>query len=442
MTTVVALAKQVQHIWTQGSFQTELNDALHEAVRANALLGIQATLEAALDHELEAYLGFARYARLGSGRKAAAQHRSGFFERRLLTEYGPISALRVPKLRTGNRARAWQVLERYHSVWQSLLDKGLYLYGLGLSLRDLQEAFYVLFEGTLSVSAINQVTLQAEGAMNHWRAQPITDTPPILLVDGVWVKILYPSGHTWVDQSGHQRREMRGQERVLLAVLGVWPDGRHYLLHYLAAPAENAENWCSLFQALIARGLNPQAVTLVVSDGANGLLEALPQHLPQAHLQRCVVHKARGMERYLRYQDLPPPDAPTSPAQSASTARHQRRQQIKADALDIFDAPTQPEAELRLAAFESKWTVLEPAAVHNFKWGLTRCFSFYQFAPDLHPLIRSTNALERFFREFRNKADEIGAFPNEDSALTIFHLVMVREHAKHHRVDFAKTARH
>jgi len=54
-------------------------------------------------------------------------------------------------------------------------------------------------------------------------------------------------------------------------------------------------------------------------------------------------------------------------------------------------------------------------------------------------LIRSTNVLERFFREFRNKADEIGAFPNEDSCLTVFHLVMVREHAKHDRVDFAKT---
>ena len=59
--------------------------------------------------------------------------------------------------------------------------------------------------------------------------------------------------------------------------------------------------------------------------------------------------------------------------------------------------------------------------------------------PALHELIRSSNLLERFFREFRNKSDEIGAFPNEDSCLAVFHLVMVREHAKHDRVDFAKT---
>ena len=55
---------------------------------------------------------------------------------------------------------------------------------------------------------------------------------------------------------------------------------------------------------------------------------------------------------------------------------------------------------------------------------------------------RSTNLLERFIREFRAKADEIGAFPNEDNRSTIFYLVMVREHAKHDRANFAKTERH
>ena len=77
--------------------------------------------------------------------------------------------------------------------------------------------------------------------------------------------------------------------------------------------------------------------------------------------------------------------------------------------------------------------------MHSFTWGIKRCFTFYRLNATLHPLVRSTNLLERFFREFRNKADEISAFPNRDSGLTVFHLVMVREHAKHERVDFAKT---
>jgi transposase-like protein len=48
--------------------------------------------------------------------------------------------------------------------------------------------------------------------------------------------------------------------------------------------------------------------------------------------------------------------------------------------------------------------------------------------------------LERFFREFRAKADEIGAFPNETSCLTVFALVVERDHAKHNRLPVAKNS--
>ena len=127
---------------------------------------------------------------------------------------------------------------------------------------------------------------------------------------------------------------------------------------------------------------------------------------------------------------------------SESQARRHRPAEILHEARDIFQAPTEVEARQRLASFETKWTPVEPKAVHNFTWGLKRCFTVYQFPAERHSRIRSTNLLERFFREFRAKADEIGAFPNEDSGLTIFYLVMVREHAKYGRPDFAKTERH
>jgi hypothetical protein len=39
---------------------------------------------------------------------------------------------------------------------------------------------------------------------------------------------------------------------------------------------------------------------------------------------------------------------------------------------------------------------------------------------NLHCHVRTTNHLERLFREFRTKSDEIGAFPHETSCLTVF----------------------
>ncbi len=419
---------RIQRIY-QHTFQRELQTALDERLRTVALTGIQATLEQALCEELSVHLDL----------QSPRPYRSGYFQRQLDTLYGHIPDLLVPKLRTGNPNRNWQILVRYQHALQSLLDRTLYAYTLGLSVRDVQELLGLFIGHVFSTSAITRITTAAQTAMESWHQTALHETPPIVIVDGVWVRIQYPTDETWVDRSGHTRHKVRHQERVILAALGVWPDGRHYLLHYEIAAAEEAQAWATFGQHLLARQLDAAAVKVVVSDGTKGLLDVLPTYLPHAALQRCTVHKVRGFERYLQYKELPTIDADTDQALTIDQARQQRRQAMAGEALDIFEAPTRPEAEARLAAFETHWGKIEPRAVGNFKWGLQRCFTFYTQDASLHPLIRSTNLLERFFREFRNKADEIGTFPNEDSGLTIFHLIMIRDHAKHDRVNFAKT---
>ena len=438
MTTIAEKKQQIETIW-QESFQSELNSALKMELRQAALVGVKACLEEALRQELSEYLGFGPYARNGSGPKPAEAQRSGYFKRGVSSDHGHLPELKVPKLRRGNKEREWKILTRYQSCLQYVLDELLYIYVLGLSLRDLQEVLGVLFGSLLSVGAINQVTDQVQGEMTAWQQRPLEQTPPIILVDGVWVEILYPTGESWLDRAGHTRQQRRGQERVILAALAVWPDGQHHLLHYEVAETEDEAHWITFWQHLIKRGLQPPSVDLVVSDGTKGLLAALDIYLPQAVLQRCTVHKVRGFERYLAYQALPTTDPDTGQPLTESQAKSQRKAEICREAHHIFKAATRTEAQQRLAQFVTKWQPLEPAAVKNFQWGLPRCFKFYKFDKTLHPLIHSTNLLERFFREFRAKSDEIGSFPNETSCLTIFHLVMVRDQAKHNRLTFAKT---
>ena len=441
MTAIADVEANTARIW-RSSFQTELTTSLEALLREHALAGVRTVLETALVEELDAELGFAAYARGDGGPKPAEQQRSGYFRRAVLTLYGRLPDLRVPKLRRGNKQRQWHILTRYQSTLQGVLDRALYAYTMGLSLRDLQEVLYLFVGHVLSRTAVNRITVEVQDTMATWRSQPLDATPPVLLVDGVWVKILYPTGQTWTDASGHVRQEVRGEERVILTGMAVWPDGRHTILHYEVAVAETQDTWAAFLTHLLERGLDPAGVQLVVSDGTHGLLEAMAQHLPQTASQRCTEHKARGLERYLTYQALPTVDTTTGQPLSESLARRQRHAEILHEAREVFQAPTETEARQRLASFEARWTPVEPKAVHNFTWGLKRCFTFYQFPAEMHGWIRSTNLLERFFREFRTKADEIGAFPNEDSGLTIFYLVMVREHAKHDRANFAKTERH
>lgn len=414
----------------EASFATGLTTELEERLKKDVVSTVQATLEEALSEEVKAHL---------ESLEDEKPRRSGYYERIVGTQYGEIKDLRVPKLRNGNRSREWQILSRYQRCLTGLLDYAGYLYVLGLSIRDLQVALYFLLDNVLSRSAINQITLRVESRMNAHRQAEIVRTPPIIVVDGVWVSIQYTQDEHKVDKAGHLRQCREAEDRVILAAMAIWPDGNHHLLHYTIAVTEDSEQWRRFFDELVTRGLNPNTVELVVSDGTKGLLDAMKKSLPNATQQRCITHKVRGMKNHLAFNELPSKDAHGNPLEPKE-AKAQRIFQIQQDAYDIYDAPSVDEAQLLLGAFKLKWEPLEPDAVRNFTWGGKRTFEFYRFPQSIHPMIRTTNLLERFFRHFRTKADEIGAFPNEQSCLTLFFMVLELEHAKHERPFLANTS--
>lgn len=410
----------------EASFQGRLTEALEERLREMVVRTVKTLLEGALEAELLTFL---------AGQPEPRPRRSGYFSRQTDTCYGRIADLRVPKLRWGNRQREWQVLRRYQRARPELVDRLAYLYVMGLSLRDLQEALYLWLGKAVSRSAVNTVTLRAQALVDSYRETPLEATPPILIIDGVWVDIQYTLPGFKQDRAGHRRQQRQAQERVILAVLGVYADGTTALIHFEVAEAEEEAQWSALCTQLLERGLAPQALRLIVSDGAHGLPASIRKFFPHTKHQRCITHKVRGMRRYLTYAALPVDDTPTSTGQ----LQQQRWQDLKSDAYAIYKTATPTAARAALTDFKAKWQPCEPKAVHAFAWAFESTLSFFDFDVHLHPLIRTTNALERLFREFRNKADEIGAFPNEDSCLTLFFLVVQREHAKHDRPLMAKT---
>lgn len=428
MTTIAERTKEIHRVQSQ-TFQQSLSETLEAKLRSDVVKTVKAVLESALLEELNLEL---------EGFDGVKPRRSGYYSRVVDTQYGRIDKLQVPKLRARNGERRWQILKRYQKGVRGFLDWVCYLYVLGLSIRDLQVLLYWQLGQVLSRNAINQVSLRVHERMEAQRQSRIQKTPSVLIVDGVWVEIQYSSGTLKVDRSGHQRQVRHAQERVILAVMAVWPDGSHEMLHYEIAHQEDTTAWQRLFEHLIGRGLKPQTVKVVVSDGAKGLLTAMAQALPLSQQQRCITHKVRGMTPYLKYKQLPTTDEQGQPL-SPQAAKQQRKSALFNDAYDIYDAPTYQEAQQRKQAFIDKWKDLEPDAIHAFEWGLKRTFTFYQLEESWHRFVRTTNFLERFFREFRGKADEIGAFPNEQSCLALFFLVVQLDHAKHDRPSVANT---
>jgi transposase-like protein len=254
------------------SLHPQMDAELDKRLRSDVIKTVQNTLEAALVEEVEA----------ARAKMVEPTRRSGYYQRGLNSPYGQIPQLHVPKLRAGNKEREWQIPTRYERNMGGLLAYAGYLYVMGLSLRDLQAALYFLLGQVLSTTAINRVTLQVQAKLDQERLKKITQTPIAIIVDGVWVSIQYDLDAYKVDKAGHRRRQRHAQERVILCVMAVYADGSHYVLHYEIAEDEDETTWGAVFARLIARGLDPQAVKLVVRDGTKGLLTARAQFLPGA----------------------------------------------------------------------------------------------------------------------------------------------------------------
>jgi transposase-like protein len=383
----------------------------------------------ALVQEVKEHLGFERYERTGAA-KPAHQHRSGSWERSLRTLWGE-SKIRVPKLRSGNKKRTWQVLERYERNFGPWLDLQLHLYRLGLSQYDLQEILHLGFGQVLSLKAIQHLTDVAEKEMESLRQAPLDDTPPVLIVDGVNVKILLPTDTYYINQRGQRRQIKRYEDRVILASLGVWPDGRFQVICFEMVDKETKTNWKKLFRNLLAKGLDTSLLQLVVSDGRPGLHTAIRSVFPKTvKHQRCIFHKLENLGDNLTYKNMAlNPDL--SRRKARKQAKKARARAILREAAHIYSGRDTETIRQRVIDFRRKWAPVEPKAVRCFLKDFNLTLNYLRVPFPHKHMICTTNLLERFFREFRSRTDEIGCFASQGQAETLFYLILQREKAKH-----------
>jgi transposase-like protein len=199
-------------------------------------------LEHSLAEELTQYLGLARYEHLPWGRRPELT-RSGTYGRELLTQYGRIADLRVPKLRRGSRELQWQTIARYERCWGPLLDHHIMGYCWGLSLRDLQEVRYATLGDGISLSSWNRLVWAVAKQGKALKSAALEAPPAVVLVDGMWVKSASPSGELRLDAQGRLRAVKRKEKRVVLSALGLWDDGHGEIVHWQMAPGENQAAW-------------------------------------------------------------------------------------------------------------------------------------------------------------------------------------------------------
>ena len=142
-------------------------------------------------------------------------------------------------------------------------------------------------------------------------------------------------------------------------------------------------------------------------DGGSGLLAALPTAFPELPVQRCWAHKIRNVLNQVRKAD-----------QAA----------IKADLHRIMNASTLPAAWSAARAFADRWQSVYPNAVACLRANLDDLLTCWRY-PTLaeREAVRTTNAIERRFREVRRRTRPMGTFQDKTSMDRILFAVFTHE---------------
>jgi hypothetical protein len=336
--------------------------------------------------------------------------------------------VRVPRvgcLCGGTVPLEFATLGRYERGWGDVQERARELTGLCLSLRDAREVLAGQSGRVVARSTLNGWVHQAAALAEALRAGPLERVPAVVLLDGLWLTLLGPTGEAFVDRQGRRRPRVKRRKVVLLVAYGIDPvDGARWVLDWERADAEDAAGWRGLLERLHARGLRTDAgLELLVHDGSSGLEAALELvHLgPGLLRQRCVFHVLRNVRDVVRGE----------PGLDRQAKRDRRRAVLK-DAAAIWQATDRAELQRRRQAFRAAWSEREPEAVATLERtvgattaylaALDRARERDQVWDPRH--LRTTSALERANRALRQKARQAGAFHSEQGLVAALALVL------------------
>jgi len=367
----------------------EVIENLHEVIWAKIASGvkkfIKEFIESLLTEEVTERIGAARYER-NSKRQG---YRNGYYLRDLLTKFGPIEDIRVPRLDQGGMEfTAFQRYEHRRRDVDAALGR---LFLNGVSTRKLRNIARELFGKEVSAQTVSNTLACLDQELEGYRTKPLGDTVEFLFLDGISQKV----------------REIGMENKVMLCAFGIHrpgpgeAQGRRELLSFQLTEVEDTAAWRGFVSDLKGRGLLGKSLKLIITDGNPGLLKALKAVYPFVKGQRCIAHKMRNVAVKIR---------------KANQAHCLKEAKL------IFAADSRKEAVKLFKAWQARWQVEEERAVRCMEKDLFNCLQYFAFDPALWKSIRTTNILERAFREVRRRTRPMNNFfTNEASSNRIMY---------------------
>lgn len=381
MATVPALTDRTE---TQRWAAVRDEDDLWGDLRPELLEAVRTILETTMEDELAAELVATRYERT----PWRTDLRNGSYQRSLVTELGAITDLRVPRRRLVPYRPSF--LERAARRTRSVDGVLRQAFLRGLSTRETAALAEALTGVSLSATSVSRLARELDGQVSAFHRRAITFPARYLLVDGLWLSV---------------RGSARAKRRVVLACYGIDEAGRRELLDYRQAASESSAEWTRFLTSLVGRGLDPDAVRLVTADGADGIAAAVAEVFPGADLQRCWTHRVRNLLDAIPL------------AERRSCLRGLRA---------IQRARTRRAAVAAYWRWARRWRPRHPNLVRRLEADLDDLLAVFHLPEAIRRQLRSTNLIERAFRELRRRLRPIGSLPDRRSADRILYGQVLR----------------
>ena len=340
-------------------------------------IGARMMLQSALEEEVTGYLQRDFYERNAE----ANGSRSGSKPRTVKIGGGDIG-LKMPQVINAGGPFHSRILAPRVTQMDEIQEIIPLLYMNGLSSRKVKKAVGKLIgKKGLSHQNVLRISSRIVEEFKAWKKRDLSTLQVIYLVlDAVRMGV----------RAGTKEKE---------AVLVAWAfleDGSRELVGVSLGNSESYSAWKGFLEDLLKREMIVPMLTVI--DGCPGLIKAVDEVLPESDKQRCTKHRTENVLDKVLEQD---------------------KASVKTSVRKVFYASTYEHAKEAVELFKKKWSMKYPSAVECLTENIEDCLTYYKY-PYQHWLrIRTTNIVERSFKEVKRRVKVAGRFQNEERALTM-----------------------
>lgn len=258
----------------------------------------------------------------------------------------------------------------------------------GVSTRRVGEVLSCIGGDRISAQTVSRITKSLDREVASYHRRALVDKYVYLFFDGIMLKV---------------KGSLKVQRRPVLTAYGITEDGKREIIDFCQSSSESENQWEAFLSNLYNRGLEGSRCKLIITDVCAGLHRALETVYPYIPRQRCWVHKLRNVSAKLRRKD---------------------QKECLAGARLIYLADNRRNAVSAFRNWKEQWSALYPEAINCIEKDLDELLSFMD-CPAAHRIkVRTTNAIERAFREVRRRTRTMSCFTNGNSVDRIIYGVI------------------